>query len=530
MKKVAFLLVILFVAVSCEKGKDLYEPPVVGEQKDFSLFDNINVTSDLPDNTRCLLFTADPRGEANQAEPIMVAYAPFNNQVRVAKGVQTLYAYVNGDILEFPRKDIMLKGSGVTRSTVVTRADDELPLSTTQVVLSDAFITAINAFYPEKVVNVSGDDLKVCTDLLAPKGIKSQTVHPDESVTTEYWDNTRVWLTYVTDGGCGFSGSLWYYPYQVDDNDGIITSLAEVEANLVLLFENATPANSKGTRIYLGEFAPGTRIGFKYLGNATLNGQPYPKYSTPYYNQQAYGSANEATSGVIRKWDYEGKEYATLGMENRLPSEGSAWDGDFNDMLLLVEADPLFIENVIPPPVVVPEYITWQGYWLFEDNYPLQGDYDFNDLVVKYAITETKNKPTIIDLQFMAKGATNVNSFGINGTIYFENLFGYENVFANANKVTQVIKQITMAAASEYVPMLNNGTHSFNLNTFYDLDEDFPCILNIPIVNNSTFQWCLEYIRIDSAYPRYTNWVNSDCVTNTDWYMDVPVANTTWNK
>lgn len=559
MKKYLLLFAAAFAILSCTNEKNLYEPPTEEKQKDFSLTSKIKVSSNLPENTRCLLFTSDPSGEASTIEPIMVAHAPFNLDIPVAKSVDKLYAYVNGNIKVYERgSNITINAPAITtRSAATTRADDEVVGSHTQIDINAPFLTAINSYYPEKLVNVYNGDLKKSSDLVAYDGIKEVINHPGGGKTEIRWGNTKVWITYVTDGGSGFAGSLWYYKYEVDENNNIITPLADLE--FVPIFNNASPSkvypeDGPGKRIYLGEFAPKTRIGFKYLGNATYGSEAYPKYSTPYYNEKAYKNRhtnrgswvntyngqritgncidyqdNEYTCGVIRIWDYNGTQYATLGMENRLPSE-SSWDGDFNDMICLIEANPLSVENKIDPPAPDPTTIKFAGYWLFEDNYPNEGDYDFNDLVVKYAITEVENKPTIIDLQFMAKGAEFSNSFGINGTIYFEKLNGYENVYDYQELSEQVVKQITLPKAEFYIPMLNNGTETFTLKTYWDNKEPFPCVLEIPITDDFTFKWCLENKRIDNAYPRYKDWVDNSCMFHTDWYTDTPINNLVWNK
>ncbi len=65
-----------------------------------------------------------------------------------------------------------------------------------------------------------------------------------------------------------------------------------------------------------------------------------------------------------------------------------SYDGDYNDMLCLIETNPITIEpeEPITPPSVT-EYSTKKGYYLlFEDNYPYQGDFDFNDVVIEYKI------------------------------------------------------------------------------------------------------------------------------------------------
>lgn len=521
MKKIAFLLLILLVASGCEK--EINNKVSEKDPKDFNLYEKIDVSStNLPKNTQCLLFTSYPYNEygALACEPVMVAYAPFEESVKIPKAVDKLYSYINGVVTEHARGDIALIA---TRSTRADNGFFPAEEGTTKdagdweyVTLSEAFITEIYGYYPEAQKNVEGDDLTVCTDIYAAEGAQ--------------FEETDVWITYVGCGGTTFSGDLWYYTYQVDANKKPITPFAEVKENLVQVFSQAHPNNegpeedTTGKRVYLGRFAQGTRIGFVYKGNS------YEKYSTPFYNKE--NGYEEHTCGVVRIWESEldANQYATLGMENRLISEGEdKCDHDFNDMVCLIEANPICVENVIEPPVPNPSLIKWQGYWLFEDNYPLEGDYDFNDLVVRYAITETATE-AIIDLQFVARGAVNSNSFGVNGDIYFSNLGGFVNVYAHEDKVEAGVRQLRLEKASDYIPMLNNGTTSFDLNTYNDKNDDFPCVLEIPVIDGSTFLWCLENKRIDAAYLRYKAWVDSKCTQDVDWYTDAPVEELVWNK
>ena len=369
MKKFLFFLIVLFAISGCMEKKDLYRPPEMGESQDYSLTDKINISSNLPENTRCLLFTSDPTGEASPAEPVMIAYAPFNFQIPVAKAVDKLYTYVNGEIKAHNRGEIVINAPVVTKGMpMTTKAEgDEEPLSHTKVELDAPFITAINNYYPEKLVNVFNGDLGTSSDLVAYDGVKEIIKHPDGTETEVRWEDTKIWITYVTDGGFGFPGSLWYYTYKVDANGVPTTPLNDLKYTKI--FDKARPRyayplDGPGKRVYLGEFEPGTRIGFAYLGETTTNDRV--KHSTPYYNAQKYSGTyddddddgnswtnkyngmtvqgncidykdNAYTSGVIRMWEYNGKKYATLGMENRLPSE-TYWDGDFNDMICLIEA------------------------------------------------------------------------------------------------------------------------------------------------------------------------------------------------
>lgn len=529
MRKNLLLCFVLFCLFGCTRDEEKIDPK---NGNDFSLFTTISVeSSSLPDSTLCLLFTSYPYEDGSLVvEPSMVAYAPFKKEIPVAKDTEKLYIYFNGRLKEYPRSNIVITPAQAAGGLSLRSATNRptVVLGTDKLVLSDDLMTAIYDSYPEgrnpgsnstpQNANVLPADIRKSTDLVAPKG------------------GLKLWITYAGDGGSSMAGSLWYYTYKVDGNKKPTTTLSEVQANKVPVFSNVKASEATyGTRIYLGEFQEGTRIGFLFKGNASE-----AKYSTPYYNEQAYKTKYPAwdatvSCGVIRLWDYEGESYATMGMENRMYKE-NAWDGDFNDMIFMLESEgTLLTESTVVPPVIAPESIMWQGYWLFEDQYPKEGDYDFNDLVVKYRIEEPANKPTIIYLCFMAKGARIGNGFGINGKIYYKGLGGFENVYADQENIDQPVKQITIPYASrpadkKYIPMMDNGTEQFNLNTFNPNSYSFPNVLEIPATSASLFKWPLERVRIDVAYPRYKLWVESKCTTNQDWYKDAPVAGMFYDK
>ena len=66
-------------------------------------------------------------------------------------------------------------------------------------------------------------------------------------------------------------------------------------------------------------------------------------------------------------------------------------DGDCNDVIFHVMTNPA--DAIIPPPTIPSEEIEHteekKGILAFEDNWPKQGDYDMNDVVVKYVSTIT---------------------------------------------------------------------------------------------------------------------------------------------
>lgn len=461
MKKLLLLFVTIFALLSCEV-KNSYQEPEPG--KDFSLIDEINVSVNTTENTRCLLYAGNPYVDNHLVgEPILIGYAPFTETVRIPKATDKLYLLMNGQMSTYSKGDIVVNKG-------VTRAEGEL---------TDALITAINNYYPEGIRNTPTDSYAECSDLIVGS------------------EETEVWITYVGNGGAHLNNSLYYYTYTDADDDF---------QNLTLIFDSSQKI---GNKVELGKFTD-CKIGF-----ACSYSPGVFRYSTPKFNEKHNGLL--LTSGVIRTLTFGGKEYQTLGMEDQIP--GGWFDQDYNDVLCVIESTPALKPGTeVPPPGLDPSKIVWQGMWLFEDNYPSQGDYDFNDVVVRFRFEESTNinGEVLAYVQVMATGANFSNSFGINGRTYIENLTGYMNVRAGASRVETEVIQITLPKAKEYIPMLNNGRATFDLNTYNAHSADFPNVLEIPSVD---FKWCLESNRIDEAYPMYTKWVDSGCQSYTDWYL-----------
>ena len=139
MKKLLLLFVPIFALLSCEV-KNSYQEPEAG--KDFSLVDEISVSVNTTENTRCLLYAGDPYVDGHLVgDPILIDYAPFTETVRIPKATDKLYLLMNGQMSTYSKGDIVVNKG-------VTRAESEL---------SDALITAINNYYPEGIRNTRSD-------------------------------------------------------------------------------------------------------------------------------------------------------------------------------------------------------------------------------------------------------------------------------------------------------------------------------------------------------------------------------------
>lgn len=528
MKKFVFMLVSLFIIASCniDKPGEGNENP---DYRDFKLSEKVSVSSSLS-GSRILVFDSYPYVDGDLVKkPLLAAKSPFTHEIKIANAVENLYVYVDGEILTFPKGDIAINETGTRTKAdvigideIVDEFDDEnpySPLTTFMVNIPNQLYSNVFSFYPEGQHNIQPDAYGVCTDIYVPE------------------ENTNIWITYITDGGNKFINNLWYYTYEVDENgvaifDDSYTKEVSQGGKLIKLYSDYQFSKDKvGTTVYLGEFEPGTRIGFRYKGNTTL-----PKYSTTDFNVALYPeksslySTRVFSSGILRYMPYQETQYYTLGMENRFPGE-DGFDCDFNDMLFIITASPaLELKEDIPTPPEE-EFIEWGGVWLFEDNYPYEGDYDFNDVVAQFSIREDLlDETTNIKIKILAKGAQFKNQFGINGTYYLTELNDFQNVFAYQNTwKTLETADIWLETSEEYIPYLYNSTIEFNLNTYNSHDFLFPNAFEIPYTSDFTrFFWCLEGVRIDAAYPRYKAWVESGCTTDTDWYMDTPDASKVW--
>ncbi len=95
--------------------------------------------------------------------------------------------------------------------------------------------------------------------------------------------------------------------------------------------------------------------------------------------------------------------------ENKWFVRGSACDFDFNDFIFAITSTPELgtsIKNIIPENVEE----TIEGTLLFEDLFPVEGDYDMNDLIVEYKLTKNYDPTTkilsAVDYEFLPKSST----------------------------------------------------------------------------------------------------------------------------
>jgi hypothetical protein len=525
MKQLTFLCTFILLLAACQSD-DVFKGNT--QEKDFSLTLNVNVkvstTADNVQGAHVLLFTEypyDKTGMTIVASPILTSKTPVDRKVEIPKAAKKLYVLVNGELTTFDRGNINMKiGAGNNQ----TRAVSNEGVAT----VPQAIINYLNEQYPENSLYSDKSLAKI------PETLSSDLVVQEA--------NTDVWITLVS-VNIGLTNSLYFYKYTPEDvTNGILPTISE-EDNLIMhnprvdSKDAGSPPN--GTRYYLGQFQPGERIGFAVKCDWSAQYATYNKnfkYSTPAFNQIVNGVSE--SMGVMRSFSLLGNQYVSLGMEDSFKAETSWYDYDYNDILCLIEANPsVKCENELAPPEIAKGKTVYAGMWLFEDNYPNQGDYDFNDVVAAYYIEEMDDEPTLarVSINVVALGATYINKLGIRGnglnTVWLiddGSLSGFMHVGSDQPKTETPILEFTITrpgeptgeTAEKYIAVLNNGLpggKDFDITTPNRFNLLFPNALRIPV---SDFRWCLERKRIDEAYGRYTSWVENGCGDiDADWYM-----------
>ncbi len=255
----------------------------------------------------------------------------------------------------------------------------------------------------------------------------------------------NVWVTFVSEGA-GYQNVLGYYTYQTGNRP---TSTSQIDS-IHVIFPNVSFSGSggglhSGNKVYIGQHAPGTEIGWVLIANGYQNNSVTPGLSV-YYSDKALNPESAATKKqhTILLNDI-GRGKFLLSFEDLRRDAGA--DNDFNDAVFYVTADP--IQSVNTQHVPLPSYTSTDtdkdgvpdnfddypndatkafdnfypskdnfGSFAFEDLWPGKGDYDFNDMVVDYNFNQiTNGQNQVVQILLTAKltamGASYKNGFGI---------------------------------------------------------------------------------------------------------------------
>jgi LruC domain-containing protein len=261
----------------------------------------------------------------------------------------------------------------------------------------------------------------------------------------------EVFVSFLHEGA-GYRNSLGYFTF---DPANPPQSLADIQEKII--FPNVSFTNSGGNArglksghtLKLGSFAQGTHIGF-VLASDGFDAKTGVKSNMDrqiiFTTLKALNSEIDASlkAHTVLLYDAE-SQHVVLGLEDTLRTSPSC-DHDFNDVLFTVSSNP---PTAINPDALealdtnpdsdkdgVPDaqdpfpndaerafeqrYPEDGSYYTlaFEDNWPAQGDYDMNDLVVQYRYEQiTDAQGNIKDLtgyyQVKARGAELHNAFAL---------------------------------------------------------------------------------------------------------------------
>lgn len=267
----------------------------------------------------------------------------------------------------------------------------------------------------------------------------------------EVSEKAHVKLYYVSNGSSRRVNALAYYVYTDElPQVNIDQSQRWINKNLIMLYPNLSEgALQAGEGVQLkyynkvdgkfeDEFPAGTKIGFALLVDAWKGEGNVASNTNVMYS---YKAANNYILPDQIKGDrpqmalFKAKEKIILSFEDQpwTESPDSPYQGDFRDNVFVLDVDPIEALPDIPDgqnpdePTGKPVNVySNRGVMAFEDVWPYKGDYDMNDIVVKY------KSGTYCDADWMITGTIDTFTFLHNGA-QFENGFGYEMGVAKAN-------------------------------------------------------------------------------------------------
>ncbi|MBN2829192.1 MAG: LruC domain-containing protein, partial [Candidatus Cloacimonetes bacterium] len=247
---------------------------------------------------------------------------------------------------------------------------------------------------------------------------------------------TDIWITFVHEGA-GYFNSLAYYTYPVGNPPA---TTADIDT-LYVIFPNVSYVGEggglvSGDRVFLGHFEVGTVLSWTLVANGWRNGQVNPRLDTWYSN---YYLNHNGMQQSIQVWDEEYDKLVFAFEDQNIPSG----DNDYNDTVFYLTGNPTgTIDTSDIPPIDIIDDDDGDGIsnifddfpqdpdrafetndhqnstLAFEDLWPDQGDYDFNDMVLDYNFfyhTAPGNKIRHIIAEFTLKavGASFQNGFAV---------------------------------------------------------------------------------------------------------------------
>lgn len=306
--------------------------------------------------------------------------------------------------------------------------------------------------------------------------------------------NTGLVATYFQ-STAGWENMVAYYTYQ----EGESVDLAAIKKTLLFpRYSKSAPASLIGAQVklkywnkskgeYQDEFPVGTHIGWILLGIGFGSEKPYKvRYSNPAYNE------DDNQRSVLLS-DPELDNCFFMGMEDNV-------DMRFNDVQFAIMASA---SSSVEPTPSIPDEVNKgeishvvKGSLTYEDNWPKQGDYDMNDVVVYFSSTVVKSTENNT-LNNVVR--TTTTFIPVNNGATFTNGFGFQLDNVAASKINSVLVSQEGKIVSE---SFESGTDKPVVILFSDIKP----VLNKPITV------VIEYkkfggVKEEDAYPPYNPFI-----------------------
>jgi len=300
-----------------------------------------------------------------------------------------------------------------------------------------------NTGKPENLIyardSYSSDFFARISNALPESHVNEAFLTNDEGSNITLIEEGEVFITFIHEGA-GYKNSFGFFTF---DKTNPPTSPDQVSETII--FPNLSyPHLTNGHRLSLGSFPAGTSIGFFIAANGFWYDTGVKNFASPYY--YSLKDLNPDPSALkqhnVLLFDDEVDE-VIIGFEDLPRSWG---DNDFNDAVFSIKASPSTaidtstlteipqsndsdadgVEDVndeFPNDFdrVSSSFYPSNNEWItlaYEDNWPLTGDYDMNDLVIRERFQTIFNADNAISgfkvSGFIdARGASYHNGFGL---------------------------------------------------------------------------------------------------------------------
>ncbi len=327
------------------------------------------------------------------------------------------------------------RGTGDLKFDFIPEMNDKYtPASDGTIDVPPAVMTAISKAFPEGYTYKNG-----------------ATIPPQyvQEASLEILEDAELWITPLLTS-CSMSNTFGYICYdgriselagkninQIDEKLRVVFPFASMTDNAVAGMAGLTDLKrgdafklkyfDKTKKEWVDKFPKGTTvIWFLWSGsydraNKKWNSSAYNKtYSHAFWNTDDEQKVHTSYYAIR----HDNADYVCFGFEDQKIEKS---DKDYNDLIFMVKSNP---ESAVVPPVVIDdkgnEVVTQTenpyGILAFEDNWPAEGDYDMNDVVVRYNSNITYTKETNTDVYvsqtedvftLIHSGATFHNKFAI---------------------------------------------------------------------------------------------------------------------